>query len=53
MKIEKTSKDSFAVVGKKGSTQDGDGFMKNKLFIITSIMALMLLLSGCSTDTAK
>ena len=28
MKIEKVSKDSFAVIGKEGSTRDGDGFIQ-------------------------
>ena len=53
MEIEKTNKDLFVVIGKEGSTQEGDGFMKKVLFMITSIMMLMLLLSGCSTDTAN
>ena len=29
MKVKKISKDSFVVVGKEGSTKDGDGFIKN------------------------
>ena len=28
MKIEKISKDSFVVIGKEGSTTDGDGFIQ-------------------------
>ena len=28
MKIEKVSKDSFVVIGKEGSTRDGDGFIR-------------------------
>ena len=28
MKIEETSKESFVVIGKEGSTQDGDGFIQ-------------------------
>ena len=28
MKIEKVSKDSFVVIGKEGSTLDGDGFIQ-------------------------
>ena len=28
MRIEKISKDSFVVIGKEGSTQDGDGFIQ-------------------------
>ena len=28
MKIEKISKDSFVVIGKEGSTQDGEGFIQ-------------------------
>ena len=28
MKIEKVSKDSFVVIGKEGSTRDGDGFIQ-------------------------
>ena len=28
MKIEKVSKDSFVVIGKEGSTRNGDGFIQ-------------------------
>jgi hypothetical protein len=28
MKIEKATKDSFAVIGKEGSTREGDGFIQ-------------------------
>ena len=28
MKIEKVYKDSFVVIGKEGSTRDGDGFVQ-------------------------
>ena len=28
MKIEEVYKDSFVVIGKEGSTQDGDGFIQ-------------------------
>ena len=28
MKIEKTSKEAFVVIGKEGSTRDGEGFIQ-------------------------
>ena len=53
MKIEEVYKDSFVVIGKEGSTQDGDGFIQ-RLWQrpIPILMRLPTLQKGTNQETS-